>query len=183
MASCHGGETTKSKPKIRFSKYDQVRTIPNIDDFSDKQIEESYYSHEELRAIRRECAEIVNHVNNEGANNTEIFFFLRGLDQHVTDYRRSQHARSKALYDALHRMQRYQQLSGKDGGSEKMAEVLRKISEPAVAAAQVAAISDIFSSFKGTWTNRSVPIMREARTNEGSTHFQYAMSSKTRTTK
>ncbi|CAJ1959861.1 unnamed protein product [Cylindrotheca closterium] len=164
--------------KIRFSKYDQVRPIPHVNDFSDRQIKECYYGHEELRAIRKQCAGIVKHVNKGGASGGDGFF-LRGLDQHTIEYKRSQDVSCKNLYNAVHRMQRYQKLSGKDV-SEKMSEILGKISAPAVAAAQVAAISDLFSSYKGTWSNRSVPVMREARTkpDEASTYFQYAMPTK-----
>mmetsp|Transcript_38765 Transcript_38765/g.93703 ORF Transcript_38765/g.93703 Transcript_38765/m.93703 type:complete len:185 (-) Transcript_38765:83-637(-) len=161
--------------KIRFSKYDQVRSIPHVNDFSDRQLKDCYYGHEELRKIRKQCEEILSHVNKGGASG----LFLRGLDEHTIEYKRSQDVRSKNLYDALHRMQRYQKLTGKDV-SENMSELLRNISAPAVAAAQVAAISDLFSSYKGTWSNRTVPVMRELQTKPGeeAKHFQYAMATK-----
>mmetsp|Transcript_38764 Transcript_38764/g.93702 ORF Transcript_38764/g.93702 Transcript_38764/m.93702 type:complete len:188 (-) Transcript_38764:90-653(-) len=164
--------------KIRFSKYDQVRSIPHVNDFSDRQLKDCYYGHEELRAIRRQCAEIVSEVN-KGLASGGDGLFLRGLDEHTIEYKRSHDVRSKNLYDALHRMQRYQKLTGRDV-SEKLAELLRNISAPAVAAAQVAAISDVFSSYKGTWSSITVPVMRELQTKPGeeAKHFQYAMATR-----
>jgi len=38
-----------------------------------------------------------------------------------------------------------------------MAELSAKYSEPTVVAAQTAALSDLFSSFKDTWTHRNIP--------------------------
>lgn len=162
--------------KIRFAKYDEVRSIPHVNSFSDRQINECYYTREELRGIRKQCAGIVSQVNKGGASGGDGFF-LRGLDQHTIEYQRSQDVRCKNLYGAVHRMQRYQKLSGRDI-SEQMREQLGKISAPSVAAAQIAAISDLFSSYKGTWSNRSVPVMREVRTkpDEESVHYQYAMA-------
>ena len=39
-----------------------------------------------------------------------------------------------------------------------------KFSEPAVVAAQVAAVSDMFSSFKDTWTQRNIPTFDDVPT-------------------
>ena len=149
----------KKKRFIRFAKYDEVRVIPHVNDFSDEQISDCYYGHDELRAIRKHCAVIVSHVNKQGTSGGDGFF-LRGLDQHTIEYKRTQDSRSKALYDTLKQVQREEKLTGRDL-SEKLAKELNLISESSVVAAHVAAISDLFSSFKGTWTKAAQPVIRD----------------------
>ena len=67
----------------------------------------------------------------------------------------------RQVYDAVFRLQDFQWASGADC-TELIAKASMKYSEPSAVAAQMAAMSDLFSSFKGTWTQRHIPTI-EAR--------------------
>jgi hypothetical protein len=83
-------------------------------------------------------------------------FLLRGLDQHTLKYQESKDAIGRDMYIAVFRIQDFQRSSGVDAG-ELMAKMCAKHSERSVAAAQISAIADLFSCFKNTWSQRSIP--------------------------
>jgi hypothetical protein len=127
--------------------------IPHINDMSEEEIQDCWMTSEDLRAIRQSCIGTVRELNNgeppEG-------MFLRGLDQHSHKYKERKDKINNQVYDAVFRIQEFQRLSGKDA-SEVMAKLCTKYSEPSVIAAHTAAISDIFSAYKGLWSKRAIP--------------------------
>lgn len=138
---------------LEFADYDTVFQIPHINDMSEQEIHDCWMSAEDLRDIRKSCIGTVRSMNKgeppEG-------MFLRGLDQHSDKYRERKDEINNQIYDAVYRIQEFQRLSGKDA-SEVIAKMCAKYSEPSVVAAHMAAISDIFSSYKGTWSRRAIP--------------------------
>jgi hypothetical protein len=147
---------------VQFSEFDAVQRIPHINDFSEAQIRDCYYSKQDIRNIQAECVGIVAHTNIEGIKGGDGFN-LRGLDQHTSEYKQNQSSMSRHLYDTVFTLQKYQQQTGKDV-SDRMAKLCEKFAAPAVAAAQINAMSDIFSAFNGSWTKRGTPVIRDIPT-------------------
>eukprot|EP00529_Nitzschia_sp_RCC80_P031193 CAMPEP_0113461640 /NCGR_PEP_ID=MMETSP0014_2-20120614/11653_1 /TAXON_ID=2857 /ORGANISM="Nitzschia sp." /LENGTH=363 /DNA_ID=CAMNT_0000353423 /DNA_START=370 /DNA_END=1458 /DNA_ORIENTATION=- /assembly_acc=CAM_ASM_000159 len=137
---------------IHFADYDCVFEIPHINDFPPEVVRDVYMSSSELTAIRRECIGTVKQMNDSDGN-TEQYKegqFLRGLDQHTLKYTERKKGIDRRVYEAVFRIQEFERKTGVDA-SEIMAKHCAINSEPSVAAAHIAAISDVFSSFKGTW--------------------------------
>lgn len=140
---------------ITFADYDMVFEIPHVNDLPASVIRDVYLSSDELRAIRRDCIGTVQQMN-EGGDNMPEGSFLRGLDQHTLKYKERKTGIDKRVYETVFRIQEFQRNTGVDA-SHIMAKHCANNSEPSVAAAHIAAISDLFSSFKGTWSERSIP--------------------------
>lgn len=138
---------------LAFADFDTVFQIPHINDMSDQEIHDCWMTAGDLREIRQACIGTVRNMN-KGEPPEGIF--LRGLDQHSDKYRERKDEINNQIYDAVFRIQEFQRLSGKDA-SEVMAKMCAKYSEPSVIAAHTAAISDIFSAHKGTWSQRAIP--------------------------
>jgi len=155
-----------SKKNIAFADYDLVYEIPHINDMSPEEIHDQWMTAEDLLNIRKSCIGTVKDMNNgeppEG-------MFLRGLDQHTLKYKERKDEIDRQVYDAVFRIQEFQRMSGVDA-SDVMANLCTKYSEPSVIAAHTAAISDIFSSFKDTWSQRAIPdqaVFDEKPTSQG----------------
>jgi hypothetical protein len=153
----------KQQNQLKFADYDFVFEIPHIKDIPPDVVRDVYMSSEELAAIRRECIGTVKQMNNDAAaggdgtgSSMKEGEFLRGLDQHTLKYSERKKSIDRRVYDAVFRIQEFQRKTGVDASSI-MAKHCAINSEPSVAAAHVAAISDVFSSFKGTWSERSIP--------------------------
>ena len=155
-----------SERRIRFSKYDAVYDIKHIHDFTDQEIQDCYMHPNELKAIRRECCVAVKEYDGkkDGKEQEREGYYLRGLDQHTNKYKERKDEIGKQVYDAVFRIQDFAWESGVDC-DEMIAKASMKYSEPSVIAAQMAAMSDLFSSFKGTWTQRHIPTIESKPTN------------------
>lgn len=147
---------------MQFAEHKSVHNIPHVNDFSEAQIRDSYFSPRELRNIRAECIDIVSYTNEKGVEDGDGFF-LRGLDQHTLRYKKTQDSMCRQLYDTVKAFQDFQDQTGVDV-SERMAKLCQKFSAPAASAAQVSAMSDIFSAFKGSWTRRGTPVIQDIPT-------------------
>jgi hypothetical protein len=151
------GEKTSSKRKekrgVRFSEYEEVVEIPHIGDLCEEEIRDVWMADEDFRSIQEECMGTVTMLGKGAVSNG---FLLRGLDQHTLNYTESKDAIGRDLYTAVFRVQDFQRSTGVDA-AELMAKICAKYSEPSVAAAQISAISDLFSCFKDTWSQRSIP--------------------------
>jgi hypothetical protein len=150
-----GGERiSKRKEKgVRFSKYEEVMEIPHIFDLCEEEIRDVWMGDEDLRSIQEECMGAVQTI---GKGAVSDGFLLRGLDQHTLNYTEARAAIGHDLYVAVFRIQDFQRSSGVDA-TDLMAKLCTKYSEPSVAAAQCTAISDLFSCFKNTWSQRTAP--------------------------
>ena len=149
----------EQKKRLRFSKYDAIYDIKHINDFTDQEWDDCYMHPEDLNAIRRECCATVKEIDSKTKNKKggEMEgYFLRGLDQHTNKYSEQKGEIRKQVYDAVFRIQDFSWNSGVDC-TDLMAKASMKYSETSAVAAQMAAMSDLFSSFKGTWTQRHIP--------------------------
>ena len=160
----------RSERRIRFSKYDAVYDIKHINDFTDQEIQDCYMNPNELKAIRMECRVAVKEYDGKGKDGNKEHvekegYYLRGLDQHTNKYRERKDDIAKQVYDAVFRIQDFAWNSGVDDCTDMIAKASMKYSEPSVIAAQMAAMSDLFSSFKGTWTQRHIPTIESKPTN------------------
>lgn len=142
--------------------------IPHINDLSSEEIRDVWMHEDEFRRIRRECLGTVGEVGDEKVSDGCL---LRGLDQHTNRYKNVRDFIGRQVYDAVLSVQEFEQANGIDC-SELMAQMSIKYSEPSVVAAQSAAISDIFSSFKGTWTHRSIPTIPDGPMESGTWEAQ-----------
>ena len=79
----------------------------------------------------------------------------------LQEYQKRSDAIIKKVQDSVFRVQKYQRDHQWKDCSELIALASSKFSEEAVIAAQVAAVSDMFSSFKGTWSQRHIPTIEE----------------------
>ncbi len=123
---------------------------------------------EEFSHIRRECLGAVGEIGQEKVSDGCL---LRGLDQHTNRYKKTRDFISRQVYDAVLSVQDFERANGLDC-SDLMARLSQKYSEPAVIAAQSAALSDLFSSFKGTWTHRSIPTVPDGPLHSGTWEVQ-----------
>lgn len=139
-----------------FADFDTVFQIPHINDMSSEEKLDCWMTDKDLRDIRMQCIGTVREMNGKEGENPPEGTFLRGLDQHSDKYKERKDQINKQIYDAVFRIQDFQRLSGKDA-SEVMAKLCNKYSEPSVVAAHMAAISDIFSLHKETWSTRAIP--------------------------
>jgi hypothetical protein len=152
-------KNSRLSSSLQFADYDCVFEIPHINDFPPEVVRDVYMSSEELSAIRKECIGTVKCMNDTEGGSVDHYKegqFLRGLDQHTLKYTERKKGIDRRVYEAVFRIQEFERSTGVDA-SEIMAKHCAINSEPSVAAAHIAAISDVFSAFKGTWSERSIP--------------------------
>lgn len=123
---------------------------------------------DDFTSIRQECLGTVSSIGNDKVSDG---FLLRGLDQHTNRYKETRDFIGRQLYDAVLSVQEFERTNGVDC-SELMGRLSRKYSEPSVVAAQSAALSDLFSSFKGTWSQRSIPTIPDGALKSGTWETQ-----------
>jgi hypothetical protein len=145
----------ETKKSVRFNRYDEVFDIPHIKDLSKQEILDVWMTNEDIRDIQTECIGAVSMVGKGSVSNG---FLLRGLDQHTLKYKEERDVIKDQVYDAVFSIQEFQRVTGTDV-SELICAMCEKRSEAAVVAAQIAAISDVFSSFKDTWSQRTIPVI------------------------
>jgi hypothetical protein len=139
-----------------------VLEIPHINDLSPEEIFDCWMTPEESQSIREECLGTVAENDKKMTDG----MLLRGLDQHTNRYKEARDFISRQVYDAIFSVQEFEQENGVDC-SELMAQLSAKYSAPATIAAQSAAISDLFSSFKGTWSHRNIPTVPDGPPESG----------------
>jgi hypothetical protein len=143
--------------------------ITHINDLSPQEIFDCWMTPEDFRTIRKEClGTVAEHDRNNNNNHKMVTdgMLLRGLDQHTNRYKEARDVISRRVYDAIFSVQEYEQEKGVDC-SELMALLSAKYSAPATIAAQAAALSDLFSSFRGTWSHRNIPTIPDGPPNSG----------------
>lgn len=140
-----------------------VLEIPHINDLSPEEIFDCWMTGDDLRSIRKQCIGTVGEV---GDNKITDGMLLRGLDQHTNRYKEARDFISRQVYDAVFSVQEFERAKGVNC-SELMAQLSSKYSEPSVISAQSAALSDLFSSFKGTWTHRNIPTIPDGPPQSG----------------
>jgi hypothetical protein len=143
----------KEKKRVRFSEFDDVFEIPHIKDLSKQEIRDVWMADEDFKSIRQEC---MGAVENIGKGDVSDGFLLRGLDQHTLKYKAARESIGRKVTDVVLKIQEFERAHGVDA-SELMAKLCAKYSEPAVVAAQITAISDLFSCFRNTWSQRTIP--------------------------
>jgi len=131
-----------------------VQEIPHINDLSQEEVDSVWMNDDDFFVIRQECLGTVGEI---GPDKVTDGFLLRGLDQHTHRYKETKGFIGRQVYDAVFSVQEFQRANGGIDCSELMSQLVQKYSEPSLIAAQSAALSDLFSSFKGTWTHRSIP--------------------------
>ena len=161
----------RSSPKtrrIKFARYDDVYLIPSITDYSKKEMKATWMTRSDFKAIRMECRTAVKALDGQREDGKELpeGYYLRGLDQQTMVYNERSDVIIRKVHDAVFRIQQFQRENPSKvmDASLLMAKVSAKYSEPAVVAAQMAAISDLFAAFKGTWTKRSIPTIKDMPT-------------------
>lgn len=125
-------------------------------------------SDDEFLSIRHECLGTVGAIGDEKVTDG---FFLRGLDQQTNRYKQTRDFLQRQIYDAVLSVQEFEQANNVDC-SELMAKLSAKYSEASVVAAQSAALSDLFSSFKGTWSQRAIPTIPDGPLQSGTWETQ-----------
>jgi hypothetical protein len=123
----------RSGRRLRFSPYDEVFEIPHINDLSEEEVDGVWMSQDEIKAVRRNAKCMVA-LMDKGDNHMEGLE-VRGLDQNTPSYARRREAILKLVYQAVNRIQTYQEANGVQV-PELMAELCQKISSSSVAAAQ-----------------------------------------------
>ena len=137
--------------------------VPHVNDFSDAEKRDIWMTSEEFLSIRMECLGKVGSIGNEKVTDG---FLLRGLDQHTNRYKATRDFIARQVYDAVLSVQDFEKRNNVDC-SELISKLCIKYSEPSRIAAQSAAISDIFSSFKDTWSQRAIPTIPDGPLRSG----------------
>ncbi len=139
----HEEPRRRQRNGVRFADYDEVVKIPHINDMTQEEIDDSYMSDDELRAIRHECKALVRMIDAGDEDLGDVC--LRGLDQHTPEYSRLRKVTQEQVYDAIFGVQSYQVFKGVSA-PELMAELCRKCSSPSVADAKMVGISDAMAA-------------------------------------
>jgi hypothetical protein len=145
----------EKKKSVRFDEYDEIFDIPHINDLSKQEILDVWMTKEDIRHIQEECIGAVRMIGKGSVSNG---FLFRGLDQHTLKYKEERDVIKDQVYEAVFSIQKFQKATGADV-SELICAMCEKRSEAAVVAAQITAISDLFSSFKDTWSQRTIPVI------------------------
>jgi hypothetical protein len=145
-----------------------VMEIPHIHDLSPEEVEAVWMNSDEFRSIRQDCLGAVGEVGDAKVSDGVL---LRGLDQHTNRYKNARDFIGRQVYDAVLSVQEFEKANGIDC-SELMSQMSIKYSEPSVIAAQTSAISDIFSSFRDTWSHRSIPTIPDGPLESGTWETQ-----------
>ena len=140
-----------AKRSVRFAPDVRVKKIRHVNDMSEEELNGVYMHPNDFVEIRSQCIELVEDrdFNTEG-------YFLRGLDKQTDHYREKVDNLRYEIQDAVFLIQELAYQSNIDC-TEIIAKVVSKKSEPAVAAAHMSGVSDLFSAFKDTWTQRHIP--------------------------
>ena len=150
-----------------FSTNEKVMEIPHIKDLSPEEIFDCWMSPEESRSIRKEClGTVAENEDDDDDDKVTDGMLLRGLDQHTNRYMEARDSISRQVYHVIFRVQEFEQAKGVDC-SELMAQLSAKYSAPSSIAAQSTALSDLFSSFKGTWSHRNIPTIPDGPPESG----------------
>jgi hypothetical protein len=129
----------RSGRRLRFSTYDEVFEIPHINDLSEEEVDGVWMSQNELNSVRRNAKCMVA-LMDKGDTLMEGLD-VRGLDQNTPSYARRREAILKLVYQAVFRIQSYQNANGIKV-PELMAELCQKVTSSSVAAAQKLAMLD-----------------------------------------
>jgi hypothetical protein len=128
---------------VRFADYEEVVEIPHVNDMTQEEIDDSYMSDVELRAIQYECKALVRMMDEEDEDLRDVC--VRGLDQHTPEYSRCRKATRQQAYDAVFEVQSYQAFQGVSA-PELIAELCQKCSSSSVAEAKMVGISDAMAA-------------------------------------
>ena len=153
----------QQKPKrcVTFYPFVQMREITHINDMDDDIIHNTYLTSDDFASIRSECIDIVHELQDEyGEVIIKEGYFLRGLDKRTYKYSEHRDQIHNELQDAVYQIQQLQKITGKDT-TQLLADTCAKISQPSVVSAQMAAISDLFTSFQDTWMKRTIPTIHK----------------------
>ena len=151
-------QINKPKKHVQFASMTRIILVPHIKDFSQRQIKDCYVSNDEINTIRREC-NIILQCSSKKQQLQEEGYVMRGLDKETFHYSKRRDGIYSQLLEAVFSMQQIHQTTGKDT-TDMMSKLCQRITEPCVVAAQMAAISDIFSAFRGTWSQRHIPTIK-----------------------
>ena len=153
----------QQQPKrcVTFYPFVKMREITHINDMDDDIIRNTYMTSDDLASIRSECIDMVHELQDEyGEVTIKEGYFLRGLDKRTYKYCEHRDQIHNELQDAVYQIQQLQKITGKDT-TQLLADTCAKISQPSVVSAQMAAISDLFTSFQDTWMKRTIPTIHK----------------------
>ena len=151
----------KTKKRVTFNRNATLRPIPHVYDMPPEVIRDTYMSPEDFVTIREDCAHLLH-----TADFTKEGYFLRGVDKSTWKYTTKRNEIHNKVHKAVEDIQYMERITGQDY-SDLLAKTCSKYSEPAAVAAQMAAISDLFSAFRGTWTQRAIPTIKESALKHG----------------
>ena len=91
---------------VRFSPFDEVMEVLHVNDMSDEEISQVWYSSKEMQAIRRKCRRTVDLMNRCETLTS------RGLEKHTEQILRQRSEIKSEIYEILLDTQHLQRLRG-----------------------------------------------------------------------
>ena len=134
------------RKQVHFGDYDDVFEIIHLDDMDDDEFYDSYYSREELKAIRCECISLVKQMNNNKQDFDENLC-VRGLDRHTSEYTTWRKEIQGLLYETVFEAQAHLESKG-IYSPELIAELCEKYSSEMVEAAKIFGMYDAIHAKK-----------------------------------
>ena len=128
------------RKQVHFSDYDDVFEIINLNNMDDDEFYDSYYTWEELKAIRCECISLVQQMNNNKQDLDENLC-VRGLHRHTSEHISWRKEIQALLYEAVFEVQAYLDSKG-IYSQEFIAELCEKYSSEMVEAAKICGMYD-----------------------------------------
>lgn len=118
---------------ITFAAFDEVIEIPHLKDLSDDEINSVWMTCEEWNAMRTECAELTNIMDDAPSMDNPFAFYTRGLASHTEVHRARKQMYRDVMYDAMsHVLSSHQNATKGDCLEALLAEVSRVCSATAV---------------------------------------------------
>ena len=128
------------RKQVHFGDYDDVYEIIHVNDMDDDELYDSYYSREELKAIRCECMSLIQQMNFNKQDLDENLC-VRGLDRHTSEYTSWRKEIQALLYEAIFEVQAHLDSKG-IYAQELIAELCKKYSSEMVEAANIFGMYD-----------------------------------------
>ena len=120
---------------VQFTAFDDIVEIPHVNDMEDDEINDVWFSPEEMQAIRNKCKQLVTKMN-ETNKITE-----RGLECHTADNLKQRTERKNQVYEAVLETQYTQRLQGIED-AEEIARLCMQFSEVAHLEGHVVGLCD-----------------------------------------
>ena len=115
LASATSSKQQKKAKSVCFDQYDDMVEIEHVDDFSQEQVDDLWWSPQEQHDIRMTCCNLVERSNAGDVMNKEE---MLGLEKHTHAVAKPVKKLRRAVYEAVFSIQEMEQASSSSAGAQ-----------------------------------------------------------------